>query len=146
MGRGLFSIGRGVISGLYGIVEQPYKQIKKEGAVGIFKGTAKGLAGLVAKPVGGVFGAIEKTAEGVKNTFNYLDGNASKEQAPNQTRERAPKTFGERRGDSIGQLYSRESLRENDFLVSERQQYCAVFEQGGILTLYASNTPERATR
>jgi vacuolar protein sorting-associated protein 13A/C len=52
---------------------QPYENTKTEGVIGFFKGTAKGLAGLVIKPVTGVIDFASKTTEGLKNTALYLE-------------------------------------------------------------------------
>jgi len=46
---------------------QPYQNAREEGALGFFKGTAKGLAGLVVKPVTGIIDFASKTTEGIKN-------------------------------------------------------------------------------
>jgi vacuolar protein sorting-associated protein 13A/C len=51
---------------------QPYENTKREGAIGFVKGTAKGLAGLIVKPVTGVIDFASKTAEGLTNTALYL--------------------------------------------------------------------------
>jgi len=61
--------------------------IEREGAKGLFKGTAKGLTGLVAKPVAGVLDCASKTAEGVKNTANMFD------EKPLNSRLRFPRAF-----------------------------------------------------
>ena len=51
---------------------KPYEGADKEGAVGLFKGLFKGVTGLVAKPITGIFDATSQTAEGIKNTANLL--------------------------------------------------------------------------
>ncbi len=51
---------------------QPYENARDEGVLGFFKGTAKGLAGLIIKPVTGVIDFASKTTEGLKNTALYL--------------------------------------------------------------------------
>ena len=55
--------------------------------VGFFKGTAKGVAGVVIKPVTGVVDFASKTTEGLKNTALYL------EDKPNENRIRYPRVF-----------------------------------------------------
>jgi len=45
---------------------------KKDGALGFVKGAAKGLAGLVVKPVTGVIDFASKTTEGIKNQALYF--------------------------------------------------------------------------
>jgi vacuolar protein sorting-associated protein 13A/C len=52
------------------------------------KGTFKGLAGLIVKPVVGVMDLTSKTAEGIKNTTNLFDDNK-----PNEKRYRPPRIF-----------------------------------------------------
>ena len=41
--------------------------MKKGGFTGFLKGTVKGIAGLVVKPVTGIIDATSKTSEGIKN-------------------------------------------------------------------------------
>jgi hypothetical protein len=43
-----------------GIVRQPREESRKSGTAGFFKGMALGLAGLVTKPMSGIFEAISK--------------------------------------------------------------------------------------
>ena len=43
--------------------------MKKDGAMGLFKGIGKGLTGLVSKPITGVLDGVSKTAEVIKNMF-----------------------------------------------------------------------------
>lgn len=51
---------------------KPIEGADKEGAKGLFKGLFKGVTGLVAKPITGIFDATSQTAEGIKNTANFL--------------------------------------------------------------------------
>jgi len=60
LGKGGKAIFHGFKQGLTGIFMQPYKSAKKEGALGFFKGVAKGVAGVVISPVTGLI-------EGVSN-------------------------------------------------------------------------------
>ena len=46
----------------------PIEETKKDGFFGFFKGTAKGIAGLVVKPLSGTLDFISITSEGIKNT------------------------------------------------------------------------------
>lgn len=62
----------GFKEGITGVFLQPYENTKREGAIGFVKGTAKGLAGLIVKPVTGVIDFASKTAEGLTNTALYL--------------------------------------------------------------------------
>jgi vacuolar protein sorting-associated protein 13A/C len=42
---------------------------------GFFVGGLKGITGLLIKPVSGIVDATTKTAEGIKNTANFLSPN-----------------------------------------------------------------------
>lgn len=55
-------------SGLSGVILKPLEESKKDGFKGFFKGTAKGVAGLVVKPMSGALDLISLTSEGIKNT------------------------------------------------------------------------------
>ncbi|KIW19765.1 hypothetical protein PV08_00339 [Exophiala spinifera] len=55
----------GFYDGITGLVTQPLAGAKKEGAVGFFKGAAKGLGGLVLKPGAGIWGLPGYTAKGI---------------------------------------------------------------------------------
>ena len=55
-------------SGITGVVTQPIEESKKGGFLGFFKGTAKGVAGLVVKPISGTLDFLSLTTEGIKNT------------------------------------------------------------------------------
>lgn len=48
------------------MVKDPLKGAKKEGARGFFKGVGKGLAGVVAKPTGGIIDFASGTFEGIR--------------------------------------------------------------------------------
>ncbi len=75
-----------------GIVSKPYEGLKKNGVAGLFKGSVHGLAGLLVKPIAGVFDATSKTAEGIKNTATHFDDK------PNERRMRMPRVFYEKEG------------------------------------------------
>ena len=51
-----------------GIVTQPVKAVNNEGAIGLVKGAAKGVTGIVTKPIAGIFDAASLTSQGFKNT------------------------------------------------------------------------------
>lgn len=63
--QGLEKGGRAVLygfkAGITGLFTQPYKSARKDGALGFVKGAAKGLAGLVVKPVTGIIDFASKT-------------------------------------------------------------------------------------
>uniref|UniRef100_A0A6B2L635 Uncharacterized protein n=1 Tax=Arcella intermedia TaxID=1963864 RepID=A0A6B2L635_9EUKA len=52
--QGCMELGRGVWSGISGLVTRPYYVMKEEGFVGFMKGVGQGLLGLPLKPIGGV--------------------------------------------------------------------------------------------
>lgn len=70
IGYGVFSVASGVYHGITDLAVKPYEGIKEEknGFKGFGKGLLKGLAGVVIKPVSGVFDLVSKTTEGIKNT------------------------------------------------------------------------------
>ena len=55
--------------------------------LGFIKGTAKGVAGLVIKPVTGILDMTVKTSEGFKNSAFGSDNR------PNENRMRCPRVF-----------------------------------------------------
>lgn len=58
-----------VKSGIAGVVIQPMEESKNGGGIiGFLKGTAKGLTGLVVKPISGTLDFFSLTTEGIKNT------------------------------------------------------------------------------
>jgi len=91
LGEGLYqgfsAIVKGVGYGVKGVFTQPMEGASADGAKGFFKGTVKGVTGLVAKPVAGILDAASKTAEGIKNTANMFD------QRPSNSRVRFPRAF-----------------------------------------------------
>lgn len=66
---------------------QPLKGAKEDGVKGFFKGTVKGLVGLVTKPLAGVLDLASQTTAGVKATAAVFDDKA------NEKRERLPRVF-----------------------------------------------------
>jgi len=65
---GVKGIGTGIFKGVTGIVTDPLKGAKKDGASGFFKGMGKGLLGVVAKPTAGVANAVADTLKGIEKT------------------------------------------------------------------------------
>ena len=59
--KGGKAVFHGFKEGITGLFTQPYENTKKEGVVGFFKGAAKGVTGLVVKPVTGVVDFASKT-------------------------------------------------------------------------------------
>jgi vacuolar protein sorting-associated protein 13A/C len=87
MGKGAVSIGKGLLSGITGIVVQPIKEVKSSGATGIFLGVFKGMSGLITKPLGGLMDATSQTAEGIKKSVQSKDDRA------NELKIRVPRVF-----------------------------------------------------
>lgn len=85
-GRSLY---KGFKSGIKGVFINPKEGIEKEGYPGLLKGSIQGLTSLLIKPIGGVFDATAKTAEGLKNTVTFYDDK------PNSERFRPPRVFYE---------------------------------------------------
>ena len=55
-------------SGFKGVVSQPIEESRKNGFLGLLKGTAQGVTGLVVKPISGTLDFLSLTTEGIKNT------------------------------------------------------------------------------
>ena len=62
---GAASFGRGIISGLSGLVTKPVEGLEQDGIAGFARGTVKGVGGLFLKPVAGLFDFAKSTADGV---------------------------------------------------------------------------------
>lgn len=63
----------GIYDGVTGVVKQPYKGAKENGAVGCIKGLGMGLTGFVLKDIGAIIGPFAYSAKGVHRQF--LKGN-----------------------------------------------------------------------
>lgn len=66
---------------------QPLRGARQEGFVGFLKGLAKGIVGVVVKPITGVLDFASHTTEGLKNTVTYFDDKA------NEQKIRTPRPF-----------------------------------------------------
>jgi len=67
LGKGAIGLGTSVVSGVVGLVKQPYQGAKNDGALGLMKGVGKGIAGLFTKPASGVVDLVSKTSQGIEN-------------------------------------------------------------------------------
>ena len=56
------SIINGIGNGLKGVIMDPLEGAERKGIAGFFLGAAKGVSGLVLKPVSGIIDATTKTA------------------------------------------------------------------------------------
>jgi vacuolar protein sorting-associated protein 13A/C len=63
------------------------KGAREGGFWGFLKGTAKGLTGIITKPISGVLDLASHTTEGIKNTVTYFDDKA------NEEKKRKPRAF-----------------------------------------------------
>lgn len=73
MKLGLKSALNSVESGLTGVIQKPIEETKKGGLFGFIKGTAKGVTGLVVKPVSGALDFLSFTTEGLRNTVKKAE-------------------------------------------------------------------------
>lgn len=73
------SIYKGIECGITGLVRQPYQGMKEDGFFGALKGSLKGLAGLITKPLTGIIDATSKTAEGLTVASSLNKHNRSAE-------------------------------------------------------------------
>jgi hypothetical protein len=72
--QGMTSMGKGIFEGVTGLVTQPMRGAKEEGAKGFFKGFGKGIIGIATKPVAGVLDMASKTTEGITRQASSLRG------------------------------------------------------------------------
>jgi len=70
---GFLGFGKGLVGGVTGVVTQPIKGAKEEGAVGLMKGIGRGLVGLAVKPSVAAIDLVTKSTEGIANTTSYLE-------------------------------------------------------------------------
>ena len=73
LAHGARDLGKGIVSGLTGVVSQPIKGAMEEGGLGFVKGIGKGITGAVLKPVVGVVDTVSDLATGIKNTTTLFD-------------------------------------------------------------------------
>ena len=67
MKKGLESAKFSIYSGITGVFTKPVEGHRKEGLLGLLKGSAAGAAGLVTKTISGGIDIIAKTSEGLDN-------------------------------------------------------------------------------
>ena len=66
------AMGKGLWSGVKGLVMQPIKGAKEDGALGFFKGVGRGVIGIVTKPLTGTFDMVSNTFLGVSRTAHIF--------------------------------------------------------------------------
>lgn len=62
----------GIYDGVTGVVRIPYLEVSEDGISGLPKGVARGLGGLVLKPVAGTLGLINYTNRGFKSSLRRV--------------------------------------------------------------------------
>jgi hypothetical protein len=74
--RPIADIVLGFTQGISGVVMSPYRGARKKGVRGFFVGTGVGVAGLVTKPIVGVFDAMTHSSQSIHDiakTVNFLE-------------------------------------------------------------------------
>ena len=69
---GTKAVGEGILLGVSGLVTQPYRGAKLEGAKGFLKGFAKGVIGVAVKPTVGVLDGASNITQGISGTATSL--------------------------------------------------------------------------
>ena len=82
-------IGSGFASGVAGLVRQPVKGARTQGANGFAKGVGKGTIGLFAKVTAGTAAGISKVSEGMTSGMTASAGSSS--EGPSTLRVRQPR-------------------------------------------------------
>jgi hypothetical protein len=68
----------GIMEGVAGVIYQPLKGIRVDGADGFYEGLPTGLAGLVVEPMKGVMECTRMISAGIKNTPQIFDSDQEK--------------------------------------------------------------------
>ncbi|KDO31045.1 hypothetical protein SPRG_19573 [Saprolegnia parasitica CBS 223.65] len=66
-------LGKSLVNGVSGLVTKPMQGAKDDGFKGFAKGVGQGTLGLVASPLIGTLGVIEKLSQSVHNTTHLMD-------------------------------------------------------------------------
>jgi vacuolar protein sorting-associated protein 13A/C len=74
--KGAKSLGKGIWSGITGIVVDPFQGARRGGVAGFFKGLGKGLTGVVTKTVSGALDFATNTFQGLNATVQSVGGGA----------------------------------------------------------------------
>eukprot|EP01105_Mastigella_eilhardi_P009021 TRINITY_DN214_c1_g1_i1.p1 TRINITY_DN214_c1_g1~~TRINITY_DN214_c1_g1_i1.p1 ORF type:complete len:3655 (-),score=926.48 TRINITY_DN214_c1_g1_i1:96-9494(-) len=105
---GAISLGKGIVKGVTGIVEQPVKGAMQNGFLGCIKGVGKGIIGVPLNPAAGIFALVSKTSGGVRSSttasFRFVG-----------TRRRLPRYFprdGSLEGYNLEKAQGRATLEE----------------------------------
>jgi len=89
MGEGFWDLGHGFASGVSGVVREPVRGARKDGAIGFVGGIAKGIFGVVKKPVSGMHDFGSKSLKAVAPHNRAKDDQTH--------RRRLPRYFGNSR-------------------------------------------------
>jgi hypothetical protein len=105
---GVRALGDGMLGGVAGMVELPIRGAREGGHAGFWKGAARGVMGLVTKPVGGIGSFVSKTSEGIAADAKRVTptGERGKHTA-SALRVRQPRVIGP---DGVLRPYPRSSL------------------------------------
>ena len=87
VGMGFKVLFSNIGKGIAGVITEPIKGYKKKKIKGLLIGGARGLSGLIIKPMAGILDAASKAAEGVKNTVDVFNTNTGFQ------RSRVPRPF-----------------------------------------------------
>jgi len=153
---GSAGLGRGVMEGLTGLISAPIEGAQSHGVAGLLKGIGKGVVGAVVKPTAGMFDLATCTAEGIANTFDFLEESRADSSEGERMRpprmmhgpERAIRPYS--RWEAIAQRVLLQ-LREGAH-VHEALHMCAQLKHGELVVLtsgrllVASTTTFRTTR
>jgi hypothetical protein len=114
--KGIYSLGKGVASGVGGLFLDPIKGFQKEGFTGAGKGVVKGLVGVIVKPAAGALGLVTNITEGIANTWQALEGGgAAARSRAYRPRFSSPNTEGGRPGPAHAHTFQRQPGRGVQF-------------------------------
>ena len=71
--EGTTELVRGVLEGVVGIIYEPAKAVRQDGADGFYGGLGLGLTGIIFRPLGGLCDFVRNVSDGIKNTPQCLD-------------------------------------------------------------------------
>jgi hypothetical protein len=92
---GMRALGDGMLGGVAGMVELPIRGAVQGGHAGFWKGAARGVMGLVTKPVGGIGSFVSKTSEGIAADAKRVTPTGGRgKQTASALRVRQPRVIG----------------------------------------------------
>jgi hypothetical protein len=69
--EGLEALIRGILEGIFGLIYEPVKQIRQDGADGCFGGIGTGIQKIVFSPLGGLADCVRAISDGIKTPKRY---------------------------------------------------------------------------